>query len=602
LKNIARPVRVYRLKLDPPILPLPNSKRRAILSAMPSSLRLPRAASMATAPALAYANFAAALKGALRDFHRPDLLIRNPLLRSGIANLRASAGPQELQALLSETASALFSNPRDEKLRRVIELTYFQVALKQEAVADRLSLSFGTYRRYLTAARDRLARWLWESLPAMPAQPEPLTAVAAAATGEGPGREASTEAGAGEPTAPRLSLVVLPFVNIGGIAEHDHFVDGITETLTTDLSRISGVFVVSRNTAMSYKGKPADTRRIGRELGVRFVLEGSVQSSDNRVRINTQLVDADCGAHLWAERFDKPRADLLDMQDEVTARLARAVHVELIAAESRRAKREHPDSLDSVDHTLHGWAAWNQHLSLEAARKARRYFEEALRLDENNVSALLGVANAHMWEVNMYASDDRAAQTSAAEAAAVKALALVPDSADVHVTYGCVLFAMRAPERALREFELAVSLDGNLAMAHGYLGLMKFFLGRARETRGHAAEAMRLSPRDPLLFHWHFFIGVADLYLGRLTRALESLRKSVEINPNWGLSQFILAGALGLAGLTAEAAEVCAVARRLAPNFTIVKFRGEVVSDNPVYLEQRERLIEGLRFAGAPET
>jgi tetratricopeptide (TPR) repeat protein len=160
---------------------------------------------------------------------------------------------------------------------------------------------------------------------------------------------------------------------------------------------------------------------------------------------------------------------------------------------------------------------------------------------------------------------------------------------------------MRAPERALREFELAVSLDGNLALAHGYLGLMKFFLGRARETRFHISQAMRLSPRDPLLFHWHFFIGVADLYLGRMARALESLRKSVEINPNWALSQFVLAGALALKGLPAEAAEACAAARRLSPNFTIAKFRAEAVSDNPVYLTRRERLLEGLRLAGALE-
>ena len=402
-------------------------------------------------------------------------------------------------------------------------------------------------------------------------------------------------------SAPRLSWVVLPFVNVGGNTEHDHFVDGVTETLTTDLSRISGLFVISRNTAGGYKGRSIDIRQIGLELGVRYVLEGSVQSADNRIRISAQLIDAESGAHLWAERFDKPYADLLDTQDEVSARLARAIHVELIAGESRRAAREHGDRLDSLDHALNGWAAWNQPLSLEAARKARTSFEAALRLDEHNVSALLGLANAHMWEVNMYVSDDREAQIRAAEAAAAKALGMNPNTADVHVTYGTVLFAMRAPERALREFELAVSLDGNLALAHGYLGLMKFFLGRARETRSHISQAMRLSPRDPLLFHWHFFIGVADLYLGRMGRALESLRKSVEINPNWALSQFVLAGALALKGLPAEAAEVCAAARRLSPNFTIAKFRAEAVSDNPVYLAQRERLLEGLRLAGAPE-
>jgi len=539
-----------------------------------------------------YADFAGALRDALRDFHSADLLARNPLLRGGIGNFGSSAGPPDLKALLSETVNTLFGNPRDEKLRRVIELTYFQPAPKQEAVADRLALSFGTYRRYLTTARERLARWLWESSQLAPVRPELLPAMEPMASGDKP---------ASDPASPRLSVVVLPFLNISGDTRDDPFVDGITETLTTDLSRCSGVFVISRNTAFAYKGKPIDTRQIGRELGVRYVLEGSVQNTGERMRFNAQLVDAESGAHLWADRFDKPRADLLDMQDEVTARLTRGIHIELIAAESRRAVREHPDHFDSVDHTLHGWAAWNQHLSLEAARKARDFFDAALRLDEHNVGALLGFAKAHVWEVNMYTSDDRAGQNRAAEVAVTKALALAPDSADAHLTYGMVLFAMRAPERALREFEFAVSLEASLATAHSYLGLMKVFLGRARETRAHVAEAMRLSPRDPLLFLWHFFIAVADIHLGRMVHALESLRKSVEINPKWGLSQFVLAGALGLAGLLAEAAEVCAVAQRLAPNFTIAKFRAEAVSDNLVYRAQRERFCEGLRLAGAPE-
>ena len=561
----------------------------------------PAAATAAAAPMLAYAEFAAAVKDALRDAHSPDLLARNPLLRDGICNLGGSAGPQELKALLCETVETLFGNARDEKLRRVLELTYSQPGLKQEAVADRLSLSFGTYRRHLGTARERLARWLWETRQHAQAQPELPSAEEPTAREEKRGGKTATSPEAGGRAVPRLSIVILPFLNIGGSVEDDAFVDGITETLTTDLSRCSGVFAISRNTAFAFKGKPIDTRQIGRELGVRYVLEGSVQNVGEQFRFNAQLVDAESGAHLWAERFDKQRANLLDMQDEVTARLARNIHIELIAAESRRAAREHPDRFDSVDHTLRGWAAWNRHLSLEAARQARHFFEAALRLDANNVGALLGFANAHMWEVNMYVSNDRAGQIRAAEAAATKALALAPESADAHATYGTVLFAMRTPERALREFEFAVSLEANLARAHAYLGLVKVFLGRPRETRPHVAEAMRLSPRDPLLFLWHFFNGVADIHLGRVVHALESLRKSVEINPNWGLSQFALAGALALAGLLADAAEVCTVARRVAPNFTIAKYRAEAVSDNPVYLSQREHFCEGLRLAGVPE-
>jgi TolB-like protein len=465
-------------------------------------------------------------------------------------------------------------------------------------VADRLSLSFGTYRRHLATARDRLARWLWDNWQATSTQPG---APGASVKGEVPEAATTTSPETGAPAAPRLSLVVLPFVNIGGSAQDDAFVDGITETLTTDLSRSSGVFAISRSTAFAYKGKPMDIRQIGRELGVRYVLEGSVQCAGERLRINAQLVDAESGVHLWAERFDKQRTNLLDIQDEVTTRLARAVHIALIAAESRRAARGQADRLDAVDYTLRGLAARNQPLSVEAARQARHFFEAALRLDEHNIGALLGVANAHMWEVRSYASADRAGQIRAAEAAVRRALELVPDNADAHVTYGTVLYAMRAPERALREFQFAIDLDSNLALAHAFLGNIKFVLGRAGETSGHVKEAMRLSPRDPILFHWHFLIGTADVYLGRIVRGVESLRKSVEIYPNWPHAQFALAGALGMAGRLAEATEVCAVAWRLAPSFTIAKFRTEAKSDNLVYLAQREYLYQGLRLAGAPE-
>jgi len=287
----------------------------------------------AVAPGLSYADFAAATKQALRDFHRADLLAQNPLLRDGIAPLGASVGPAELRAMLTETVETLFGNPRDEKLRRVIELTYFQPGPKQEAVADRLSLPFGTYRRYLTTARDRLSHWLWETRSDAAGRPDPPSA-APTADAEQANSETAVSPVASESAPPRLSVVILPFINIGGNPDHDHYVDGITESLTTDLSRRPGVFAISRNTAVAYKGKPIDTRQIGRELGVRYVLEGSVQHAGNWIRINAQLIDAESGAHLWAERFDKPRANLLDLQDEVTTRLARSVHVVLIASES----------------------------------------------------------------------------------------------------------------------------------------------------------------------------------------------------------------------------------------------------------------------------
>jgi TolB-like protein/Flp pilus assembly protein TadD len=420
-----------------------------------------------------------------------------------------------------------------------------------------------------------------------------------------PGRtvEPSTARASAEPrppsSAPRLSIVVLPFVNFG-CADDGYVADGITESLTTDLSRIPDAFVIARATAFSYKDKAVDLRQLGRELGVRYILEGSIQGGPDRVRFNAQLLDAESGAHIWAERFDKPRTDLLDMQDEVTSRLARMVGVELVAAESRRAQRR-PGSGDATDLAMRGRAVLNEDVSAEAARKARQFFEDALRLDERNVAALLGLADAHVWEVNIYMSDTRTEQTRIAEAAALQALSLAPSSANARCTHGTVLWAMGMPDRALREFELAITIDRNLAVAHAYSGWMKFYQARFAETEAHVAEAVRLSPRDPLLFHWRYFVGSADFCLGRTVRGLSALRHSLELNSQWAFSHFVLASALAHAGLLAEAAEAADAGLRLAPQFTIAKLRAQVVGSNPIYLAQRERLYEGMHFAGVPE-
>jgi class 3 adenylate cyclase/TolB-like protein/Flp pilus assembly protein TadD len=400
---------------------------------------------------------------------------------------------------------------------------------------------------------------------------------------------------------PRLSIVVVPFANLGGDKEQDHFVDAVTENLTTDLSRLPDYFVISCKTAFAYKGKAMDARQIGRELGVRYVLEGSVQSGTDSLRVNAQLIDAESGAHLWAERFDKPRKDFFDMQDEITARLARAMDIQLVAAETRRVKRERPKHLDSVDLALQGWTVYFQKPSVSGAREARVIFEEALRVDGNNVDVLLGLVDTHMWEVNCYMSSARAEQLRLAEAAISKALELTPNSARTHFCHASVLTALRAPERALREIELAFSLDRDLPYLHARCGAIKILLGRAEEAEGHVTDAIRLSPRDPMLGVWYGTLGSADLHLGRLDQAVDRLRKAVEIAPSNEIPYFYLAAALALQGRGMEAAEACTVGRRLAPIFRIGKCRAEVQSDNSVFLAQRERVYEGLRKAGLPE-
>jgi TolB-like protein len=189
--------------------------------------------------------------------------------------------------------------------------------------------------------------------------------------------------------APHLSIVVLPFANIGGGPEQDYFVDGVTESLTTDLSRISGSFVIARNTAFSYKGKAVDVKRIGRELNVRYALEGSVQRGGDRLRVNVQLIDAETDSHLWAERFDKPVADLFDMQDEIVSRLANTLDAQLIAAEARRAERSLlPDSMDLL---FQGRDWLNKGWTPEYLIKARGFFEQAMEVDPANIEAMVGL-------------------------------------------------------------------------------------------------------------------------------------------------------------------------------------------------------------------
>ena len=403
--------------------------------------------------------------------------------------------------------------------------------------------------------------------------------------------------------APRLSIVVLPFVNLGGNSEQDYFVDGITESLTTDLSRIPGAFVIARNTAFTFKNKPVDARVIGRELGVRYVMEGSVQSSGSgdRIRVTARLIDTETGAHLWAERFDKPRGDIFEMQDEIITRLARTVGIELVAAEGRRAERERPNNMDAVDLTMRGWAILNQPLSLRRDREACDLFEAALRLDDRNVEALVGLAFRHVNDVRIFASTNRDEQLRIAEKAITEALALAPGNALAHFVRANILHVSGETERSLRELELAITLDRNLAWAHADAGFIKVLLGCAEEAEADLTNAIRLSPRDPGLDRWHALLGIADLFLGRLGSALDRLRKSVEMNPNVALTQFFLAAASALSGRAAEAQEARNAGLLLDPNFTVARFRNEPRSKNATFLAQRERIYEGLSLAGVPE-
>jgi TolB-like protein/class 3 adenylate cyclase len=264
-----------------------------------------------------------------------------------------------------------------------------------------------------------------------------------------------------KPAPPRLSMVVLPFANIGGDPSHEHFVDGATESLTTDLSRIRGAVVIARNTAFTYKGKPLDVKTIGRELNVRYVLEGSVQRGGTRMRVNVQLIDAETGNHLWAERFDKPLADLFDMQDEIVARLANALNAQLIAAEARRAERApNPDSMDLY---FQGLAWLNKGAAPDNVAQARSFFDRALTADPDNFEALVGSARTDLSAGAYSFVPDPVAAYAAAEVKLTKALSSVPDHVLGHLVLGVVEILTRRAAEGIAECEHALALDRNLA-------------------------------------------------------------------------------------------------------------------------------------------
>ena len=400
---------------------------------------------------------------------------------------------------------------------------------------------------------------------------------------------------------PRLSMVVLPFANMGGGAEQEHFVDGVTESLTTDLSRIRGSVVIGRNTAFTYKGKAVDLKQIGRELNVRYVLEGSVQRGGNRMRVNVQLIDAETGNHLWAERFDKSLADLFDMQDEIVARLAGALDTELVAAEARRAERS--PTPNSMDLYFQGLAWFNKGVNPDNVRQARNFFDRALAADPDNVDALIGSARVDAAAGVSLLVTDRATALAAAEAKLTKALSAVPDHPRGHMLLGHVEISTKRAAEGIADCEHALKLDPNLANAHATIGLGKIYVGRAQETEAHIGEALRLSPRDALAYLWMNWAGVAKNYLGSYEQAVAWFRRAIEANRNFPHPYFVLGVALALLGRLDEARSAVKAGLALNPAYSISRARAAyaAMSDDPTHLAQLERLLEDMRKAGVPE-
>jgi tetratricopeptide (TPR) repeat protein len=268
--------------------------------------------------------------------------------------------------------------------------------------------------------------------------------------------------------------------------------------------------VIARNTAFSYKGRAIDVRQVGRELNIRYVLEGSMQRNGSRLRVNVRLVDAETGNHIWAERFDKPVADLFEMQDEIVSRLASTLQTQLIEAEARRAERSpHPNSMDLY---FQGMAWFNKGPTPHHMAQARGFFERALALDPESVEALVGLAYVDGM-TGAYLIDDGAARFAASETASTKAVTLAPDNALAHMLLGCAQMCTNRTAQGIAECERALQLNRNLANAHATIGAAKILIGRAAETEAHVLEALRLSPRDSGVYRWLHWVGAAKLML-----------------------------------------------------------------------------------------
>ncbi len=410
---------------------------------------------------------------------------------------------------------------------------------------------------------------------------------------------ASQAASPGKSSPPRLSIVVLPFANLGGDPEHEYFVDGVTESLTTDLSRMSGMLVIARNTAFTYKGKSVDVVQVGRDLNTRYALEGSVQRSGNRMRVNVQLIDTGTGSHHWAERFDKPLGDLFDMQDEIISRLARQLGTQLISAEARRAERApNPDSLDLY---FQGMALLNKGNTPDYLVQVRGYFDRALALDPGNIEASVWGAYVDTLSASLYATDDRAARLTGAEAALTAALSLAPDHSGAHLFLGLVQIQTNRAAQGMASCERALALDRNLAPAHAMIGLAKYRIGRSEETEAHIEEALRLSPRDTFGAAWLSISGDAKLFLGSDEEAVTRFNGALALNRNNPYTNFLLSAALAHLGRLDEARAAVRAGLALNREFTVRRYLAGAASDNPTFLAQRERVVAGLRKAGVPE-
>jgi len=406
------------------------------------------------------------------------------------------------------------------------------------------------------------------------------------------------------PGAARLSIVALPFANLSGDPAQDYLADALTDQLTTAIARLRDSFVIAHSSALTYKGKPVDAKTIGRELGVRYVLEGSVQPTGNQVRVNAQLIDAESGAHLWAEQFDTPRADLLQTQDQIVTRLARSMYLQLPEAAAARLKRTPAANPDAEDLALQCQAGF---LKNEVTFLATyfRLCDKALAADPNNVRALTYLALTFLPSRGRgYDPEDKLKR---ADELVSKALELDPNYAPAHLVKAFVLQSQLRLDEAIAEDRRAFDLDPSLVDAYWHMGFVMRRVGEFQTSLELIDKALRLSPRDPFRATWYADKAGSHFALKQYDQAIEWARRAVEIDPNNSIPYTYLIPALALTGQESQAHE--ALGHYLATRGALrtvagwKSARAQLVNEHtdPRYVEYWDRWIEGLRKAGLQE-
>src|SRR5580658_1594877 len=395
------------------------------------------------------------------------------------------------------------------------------------------------------------------------------------------------------PLPDRPAIAVLPFINMSGDSEQEYFSDGISEDIITALSKLRWFFVIARNSSFTYKGKAVHLKQVAGELGVGYVVEGSVRKVGDRVRITVQLNDVATGSHLWAEKYDRSIADVFAVQDEITEAIVAAIEPQLYAAENFRAQRKPPDSMDAWDLVMralsHYWRVTRQDNVV-----AQALLEKAIAIDPNYGQALGVLASSHMFCVHMGWAD-KAAVAPTAERAALAAIRTDSEDPWAHVALGLVHLLARRLDDSLAEFELALRLNPNFSLAQGFYGLALSYCGRWEEGVSAARRALRLSPRDPLSAIYHGVAAYAEFVGLNYDEAMRLARQGIRQRADFVGAHRVLTAAAGMAGQLDIAEAALRELRRIQPNISLAWIAREIPTRQD---SEREHYLEGFRRSG----